>query len=205
MWSARRDANPRSTVCKTAALPLRHEPFFHWCCVDQGGFEPPASSSSARRPHRTGLLIVVLRRAGGTRTHGSLVPNQVGWPLPYNPSCLAVLLSTRPRSRTGTPRRTRRSELRTSTCFRQAGLERMTGLEPATSCMASRRASTCASFARFRKVLRGATGYRTPAGLCAKQAWTPVLTPWWSGCCVPPAGFEPAISSLRARCPTSRP
>ena len=80
VWSARRDSNPRSTVCQTAALPLRHEPF---CCVDQGGFEPPTSSSSARRPHRTGLLVVVVRRAGGTRTHDSLVPNQVGWPLPY--------------------------------------------------------------------------------------------------------------------------
>lgn len=84
-------------------------------------------------------------RAGGTRTRDSLLPKQVGWPLPYNP------LRTRPRTRTGTPQRARRSERRASTWFRQAGLlhptERMTGLEPASSCMASRCASTCASSA----------------------------------------------------------
>ncbi len=58
-WSAWRDSNPRSTVCKTAALPLRHRPV-----VDQGGFEPPTSSLSARRPHRTGLLVDRVGQAG---------------------------------------------------------------------------------------------------------------------------------------------
>jgi hypothetical protein len=81
--SAWRDSNPRSTVCKTAALPLRHRPW-----VDQGGFEPPTSSLSGA---------------------DSLLPKQVGWPLPYNP------FSTRPRTRTGMPRRTRRPERRAST------------------------------------------------------------------------------------------
>lgn len=61
-------------------------------------------------------------RAGGTRTRDSLLPKQVGWPLPYNP------LRTRPRTRTGMPRRARRSERRASTWFRQAGpLHRSSG------------------------------------------------------------------------------
>lgn len=83
-------------------------------------------------------------RAGGTRTRDSLLPKQVGWPLPYNP------LRTRPRTRTGMPRRARRSERRASTWFRQAGLLHRSSGWPASNRLSPascRCASTCASSA----------------------------------------------------------
>lgn len=214
-WSAWRDSNPRSTVCKTAALPLRHRPV-----VDQGGFEPPTSSLSARCPHRTGLLV---DRVGQAGLEPAIPCSQSRWDGRFPTTrCVPApgLEPGRPEGHGVLSAARLPDSARRAYCIS----ERMTGLEPAVSCMASRCASTCASSAYTgspprrlverrgieprRACLQGKPGHLSPPLTYPPRESNPHATgaPLLEGgasagsatrASVPPAGLEPASSRLR--------
>lgn len=70
-------------------------------CLGAGGAArnrtSPCRASTGRAACNASAPCQRFGRPGGTRTRDSVLPKQVGWPLPYNP------LRTRPRTRTGMP------------------------------------------------------------------------------------------------------